>query len=130
MNNQKILIVDDDRTVLKLYKMILEQKGFQKIEIAHNGKEAVLKYKGFEEKPNIIIMDHRMPLVSGMDAMKKIIKINNKENISTKIIFASADSTVREQVISLGAYDFISKPFDIEELIVAIKKALSLSIQK
>ncbi|TXT62952.1 MAG: Signal transduction response regulator [Promethearchaeota archaeon] len=121
MTSQKILICDDDHTVLKLYRMILEQKGFKELELAQNGKEAINKYEEAVEKPTIVIMDHRMPLLSGLDAMKIILEKNNR----TRIIFASADSTVKNEVLSMGAFAFISKPFDIEELLNSIRSALN-----
>ena len=121
MKTPKIFIVDDDRAILRLYKMILGQKGFKDVAFAHNGKEAIEKYENFRSKPTIIIMDHRMPILNGIDAMNQILRMNQ----SPKIIFASADSSVREQAISEGAYGFLNKPFDIEDLLETIKRALN-----
>lgn len=123
MKTPKIFIVDDDRAILRLYKMILGQKGIKDVAFAHNGKEAIEKYKSFRGKPNIIIMDHRMPILNGIDAMNQILRMNQ----SPKIVFASADSSVREQAISEGAYGFLNKPFDIEDLLETIQKALENS---
>jgi len=95
--------------------------GFQIIGVAKNGQEAVDKFKLFSEKPDIIIMDHRMPIKSGIDATKEIISLGK----NPKIIFASADKTVREEALSIGAADFIEKPFDFEELVKKIKEVLN-----
>jgi CheY-like chemotaxis protein len=65
-------------------------------------------------------MDYRMPVMNGFDAMNEILKIDK----NTKIIFASADTTMKEISISMGAVAFLSKPFKIEELINLINKAL------
>lgn len=118
--NPKIFIVDDDRAILRLYKMILGQKGYKNIAFAHNGKEAIDKYKNFIKKPEIIIMDHRMPILNGIDAMHQILKMSK----TPKVIFASADSSVKEEAISQGAYGFINKPFDIDDLLKKIQTAI------
>ncbi len=94
--------------------------GFQVIGIAKNGQEAVEKFKSFSEKPDIILMDHRMPIKSGIDATKEIISFGK----NPKIIFASADKTVREEALSIGAVAFIEKPFDFEKLADKINEVL------
>ncbi|MBY9015186.1 MAG: response regulator [Candidatus Lokiarchaeota archaeon] len=116
----KILVVDDDRTTLKLYKLILAEIGDYSVEFSINGKEAVDNYRIQSEKPKVIIMDHRMPVMNGFDAMNEILKIDR----NTKIIFASADTMIKEHSISMGATAFLSKPFRIDELINLINKAL------
>lgn len=103
-----------------LYKMILDEAGFKTINFASNGKEAIEKIRNGLETPDIIIMDHRMPIISGLDAMKEILRFDK----SRKIIFASADESVKEEAISMGAVAFLSKPFNIQELYNLIKKVL------
>jgi CheY-like chemotaxis protein len=114
------MVVDDDYTLLKLYKIILADMGDHSVEISMNGKEAVDNYKKYSEKPKIIIIDHRMPVMNGFDAMNEILQLDG----GTKFIFASADTTMRELSISMGATAFLSKPFKIEELKYLINKAI------
>jgi len=90
------------------------------VEFSINGKDAVEKYRNQSEKPKVVIMDYRMPIMNGIDAMNEILQIDR----STKIIFASADTTMKEHSISMGATAFLSKPFKIEELIYLINKAI------
>ena len=90
------------------------------VEFSTNGKDAVEKYKNHSEKPKIIIMDHRMPVMNGFEAMIEILKMDNK----IKIIFASADTAMKDASISMGAIAFLSKPFKIEELISLVNKAI------
>ena len=66
-------------------------------------------------------MDYRMPVMNGIDAMNEILKIDR----NTKIIFASADTTMKQLSISKGATAFLSKPFKIEELQYLINKAIT-----
>lgn len=113
----KIFIVDDDRSLQRLYGLILREAGFEIIDTAINGKVAVEKYKNFKEKPDLILMDHRMPIKNGLDAMIEILEIEN----STKIVFASADISIKEKALLLGACAFLDKPFKMQGLITTIK---------
>ncbi|MCK4384108.1 MAG: response regulator, partial [Candidatus Lokiarchaeota archaeon] len=106
-------MVEDEPLFRFFYKEILEEYGFEVVGIAKNGEEAVSMYKQFVEKPSIIIMDHRMPVKNGMDALKEILIINN----CAIVIFASADKSVKEEVLSMGAHSFKQKPFDIDYLL-------------
>ena len=117
-----ILIVEDDLSLLKLYKMILEFEGFDTYS-ANNGEKAVNVFKSFSEKPKIILMDHRMPIKNGIDAAKEILAID----YNAKIIFVSADASIKNKALSIGAIKFIKKPFSLDYLIRSIKTALNLS---
>jgi len=88
--------------------------------IAQDGEMAVSMFKSFSEKPKVILMDHRMPIKNGIEASKEILQID----ISTKIIFLSADTSVKKEVLSIGAFSFKDKPFTVEHLVNNIKKAL------
>ena len=92
--------------------------------MAKNGKEAVEMYKSFNDKPDVIIMDHRMPIMNGIDASKEILRFDK----DAKIIFASADMTVQKEAASIGVISFKEKPFDIERLINNVKKAMEQPI--
>ena len=113
----KIFIVDDDQSLQRLYGLILREAGFEIIDTAINGKVAVEKYKNFKEKPDIILMDHRMPIKNGLDATIEILEIDN----STKIVFASADISIKEKALLFGASAFLDKPFKMQGLITTIK---------
>ena len=115
-----ILIVEDDLSLQRLYKMILEASGYEIIATANNGEEAIQIYKQFNHKPEIILMDHRMPIKNGIEATKEILKISGH----SKIIFASADNSIREIAISVGAISFLEKPFELKALIEEIKRVL------
>ena len=116
----KIFIVDDDQSLQRLYALILKEAGIEIIGTAFNGKKAVEIYLKFNDKPDLILMDHRMPIKNGIDAMKEILQINKNE----KIIFASADVTVKQEVLSLGALAFLDKPFNMKRLLNTIDKVI------
>jgi len=117
----KIFIVDDDQSLQRLYALILKEAGFEITATAINGKDAIEKYNRLEVKPDIILMDHRMPIKNGLDTMAEILKINKNE----KIIFASADITVKEEAKSIGACAFLDKPFKIQQLLIMIRQVVN-----
>ena len=80
-------------------------------------------YEKFNEKPDIILMDHRMPHKDGIETTKEIIKMNQ----SSKIIFASAEHSVKQEALSIGAYCFLEKPFPLQALINEIRKLNDIS---
>jgi len=114
----KIFIVDDDQSLQRLYTLILTEAGFEIIATAFNGKKAIEIYNNLEEKPDIILMDHRMPIKNGLDAMTEILQINNH----VKIIFASADISIKQKALEIGACAFLDKPFNMRKLLSIIQE--------
>ena len=100
-----------------LYEELLDLHGFNVVGAAKDGEEAVNKYKSFSIKPDVIIMDHRMPIKTGLEAAEEILEIDKH----AKIIFASADKTIKQIGLSIGALIFEEKPFDNATLIEDIK---------
>jgi len=95
--------------------------GHTVIDFASNGNEAILKFKNFKTKPDLIIMDHRMPFKNGIDTMREIIELDP----DMKIIFTSADNQIRDLALRSGAISFQEKPFPIIQLNENILKALN-----
>ena len=119
-----IFIVEDEFSLVRLYELVLTSFGHNIIAVANNGEEAVQKYKNLLDKPDIIIMDHRMPIKNGIDATEEILEINR----NAKIIFASADKEAREKAEMMGVLSFKTKPFSNEKLLRNIEKALNRTI--
>ncbi len=117
----RILIVEDDDSLRNLYRIALNLKGHEVIGTAGDGNQAVDMFRNFSIKPDIVLMDHRMPGKNGLEVTKEILKMNGK----SKIIFASADRPVKEEAISLGARNFKPKPFSLEKLCSNINKAMN-----
>lgn len=112
----KILIVDDSMFMRKILKDILSKEGHNIIE-AENGAECLAKCDS--EKPDLVLLDIIMPEVDGIEVLKKIGKL-------AKIVVISAvgQEKMVEEAKSLGALDYIVKPFDNEKVIEAVKKVL------
>jgi len=94
--------------------------GFRVLGIANNGDEAIKMFRDFAEKPDIIILDYRMPIKNGLDALKEILQIDH----NSRVIFASADKTIKEEVYSYGAMEFLDKPFTHQKLISTLNRCL------
>ena len=110
--------MEDDFSLENLYKSIISFIGYNIVAVANNGEEAVEIYKSLEQKPDIIIMDNRMPIKNGLEATKEILEIDNE----VKIIFASADLSIKEKALMIGAKAFLEKPFAIKTLKETIER--------
>ena len=117
----KIFVVENEPALQHFYKHILKLNGLELAGIANDEEDTVSIFKSFSEKSKVILMDQRMLKKNGIDASKEILKIDN----SVKIIFTTADNSIKEEAFSIGAFGFKDKPFTIEELIDDINKALS-----
>jgi len=116
-----VFIVDDEPMLHELYGAILEMDGHEIVANAYNGDEAVEIWSRMDDPPEVIIMDHRMPNKDGVETTKEILKINP----NTKIIFASADTTVRNDALNSGACSFLSKPFAVSDLLAGIEEMVA-----
>ena len=116
-----IFIIDDDADIVLLFEQFLKVEGHQIVAKAFNGEEAIEIFKNLQEKPDIVLMDHRMPSKNGLETTKEMLKINPH----SKIIFVSADYTVRNKALEVGAIDFLEKPIDLSTLYTMIEKYTS-----
>jgi two-component system, chemotaxis family, chemotaxis protein CheY len=114
----RVLIAEDEEALANLYRVLLKRYGHEVTDIVSSGERVVEIYNNAEPKPDVVLLDHRLDKLSGMDALKQILKINPK----AKVIFASADDSVMEDAISAGATDYIGKPFSVQELVEVINQ--------
>jgi len=113
-----VLIVDDELFIVELYRDILQLRGYKVVGTAFDGEEAIRKYTTSPDKPDIIIMDHRMPVMNGVDATKEIVRMNPTQ----KVIFVSADVLLEKEARDAGATEFLPKPFRMDDLIEKMDK--------
>lgn len=122
MRTYKIIVIDDDPGILEILEFNLNIRGYNVLAFT-SGKEALEKV--FDEKPDLIILDVIMPDLDGWEILK-IIKDHLSEN-SIKILMLTAKSTEKDKLIGrsiLKADDYITKPFDLNELLATIRKLL------
>lgn len=116
---QKVLVVDDDPGILEVIKIILEDNGYE-VCVLSDGKEVVKKILNFE--PNIVLLDIWMSGIDG-GVITKILKSNERTKTVPVVIFSASNDTER-LAKEMGADDFLTKPFDIPDLVAKIKKNL------
>ncbi|HCL4549476.1 response regulator transcription factor [Clostridium botulinum] len=121
----KILIVDDDKTIVEFLQIFLIREGYE-VRISYNGEEALDKIRS--EQFNLILMDIMMPKLDGFEAIKRIRRLNN-----IPIIFLTAKDSHQDKIKGFisGCDDYITKPFDLVELslrVSAILKRVSTSV--
>lgn len=114
----KVLIVDDSRTSRRILRNLLEEAGHEVVAEALNGDEGYLKYK--ELNPDIVTMDITMPVTDGLQALQLIRHYDG--NAKVVMITAAGQKDKMVQALKEGASDFITKPFDKEDVIVTINK--------
>ena len=123
----KVLIVDDVISNVLLLKVLLNNEKFQ-IVTASNGTEALAQVKN--EKPDLVLLDVMMPDISGFDVAKQMKADPGMSDIP--IIFLTALNSTADIVkgFQVGGNDFISKPFNKEELIIRVTHQISLVAAK
>lgn len=116
----RILIIEDDKAIVDVLKMILEQEGYE-IDFAFNGPSGIEKFK--KNEPEAVLLDIKMPRMDGIEVLQEIKKINSRPVVI--MISGHGNIETAVQTTKLGAYDFISKPFDVDRLKLTIQNGLS-----
>lgn len=121
-SNYKALIVDDDNLDIKVTRRLLEKYKFN-IEIMNSSLECIDRIKQ-EEEYDIIFMDHKMPELDGMEAMKVIKGLEGYKIPKIVVLTANAVTGAKEYYKNEGFDDYLSKPIDVNELDKVIKRNL------
>ena len=119
MAKNKILIVDDDSNITKSLQVILQKEGFI-TQVVSSGEKAIEEVK--KDSPDLILLDLVMPGLGGIEALK-CIKTFEQEAIIV-IITGHPSFESAAEAIRCGAYDYIIKPYDIEEVLFTVKRAI------
>jgi two-component system, NtrC family, response regulator PilR len=119
MIKDKILVADDEQSMREFLDIMLKKEGY-KVSLASNGEEVAKLVDN--DLFDLVLLDIRMPKLDGISALKKI-KANAPETVVIMITaYASADTAIK--AMKEGAYDYITKPFKVEEIKLIIKNAL------
>lgn len=117
--NERLLVVDDEQSMREFLEIMLAGDGYR-VSTAASGEDAYDMY--LKEKPDLVLTDVRMPGMSGLDLIGDIRAIDPFAPIIAITAYACADDAIR--AVREGAYDYISKPFQIEDLRAVIRNAL------
>nr|HPJ96992.1 response regulator [Syntrophales bacterium] len=115
----KILVIDDDLSICETLEMYLTEEGYT-VYTANTGTDGLNKF--VETNPDVVILDIRLPDISGFMILEDL----REENENVKVIMITAHHDMESTINAMkgGAFDYIHKPIHIDELDMAIKKAL------
>jgi len=113
-----VLIVDDDSRMCEVLSLLLEEEGFSVVGVAYGGAEAVTKAS--ETKPDVVLMDIRMPGMDGFEAARRIKEINPETHIIAVTAVGGAENIV--MCLKLAFSGYVTKPFDVKDLMAQIRK--------
>ncbi len=119
---RKILVVDDEENIVFLIKRILEMEGYEVL-CAYNGKDALAILKDNPDI-NLLITDYMMPEFDGLEVLRFIR--TSKELKDMKVIFLTVSDfqDTIDEALKLGIDDYITKPFDVHEILISVSKVL------
>jgi DNA-binding response OmpR family regulator len=123
MPNQKILIVEDEKDLIKVLKYNLEKEGYKTI-IAQNGEAGLTAFK--KEKPDLVLLDVMLPKLDGFEFCR-IVRKDSKTPII--MLTAKIEEVDRVLGLELGADDYVTKPFSVRELLARIRAIFRRSQQ-
>lgn len=121
-NNKTILIVEDDLIVAKLLKHTLTRRGFT-VDIVENGQEAIETLES-SDPPNLILLDIILPYFDGFEVLKKIRARKDWKKVPTIMLTSKTQELSVVRAFDYGADDYVTKPFQIEELMVRINRLM------
>ena len=119
----KILVIDDEPPIRKLLRMGLGTQGYQILD-APNGKTAL---ELMAEAPDLVILDLGLPDMQGLDLLR-MIRVRN-ESVPIVVLSSRGDEAGKVQALDLGADDYVTKPFGMDELLARIRAALRHQLQ-
>jgi two-component system response regulator PilR (NtrC family) len=126
MLKDKILVADDEQSMREFLDIMLKKEGY-KVSLASNGEEVVKLIDN--DLFDLVLLDIRMPKLDGISTLKKIKAIAPETIVIMITAYASADTAIK--AMKEGAYDYITKPFKVEEIKLIIKNALEkITLQK
>lgn len=117
----RVLVADDERFIAEMLGEILEEQGMIP-ELALSGKEALEKFHSSDF--DLVLLDLRMPEVSGMEVLEEIKKEDSEIPVIVITAYGSVDNAVES--LKKGAFDFVTKPFKVDELLNIISRALEI----
>ncbi len=117
MAQKSILVADDDASIRSLLKQLLADEGYS-VQEAATGVEVVDKVK--EGSPDLVIMDVRMPELDGIEALSRVKAASPKTGVLIMTAFGSSNAAIR--AMELGAFDYVTKPFELDKITYTVQK--------
>ena len=117
-DNIKVLIIDDEPSVRSTLEMLLKSEGHEP-HVADDGQQALERIS--KQEFDVVLLDIRMPGLSGIDVLKTLQ--DDFPETSVVMVTAVADMATAVETMKLGAYDYITKPFDLDDVLMTVRRA-------
>ncbi|MDX2366936.1 MAG: EAL domain-containing response regulator [Colwellia sp.] len=124
----RIFIVDDNKANVKMLSILVKRQGFLDVKEYTDPTLALKEF--YQYTPHLILLDMQMPVISGIDFLQSIQPEINSAQVAAIILTASNDLTLRLEALSLGAQDYIEKPFNMVETAQRINNVVNLQSKK
>ena len=121
MQKKKILVVDDERDIIRAVTIRLQTGGYEVV-YAYDGAQGV--FMAHKEKPDLIILDIRMPAGDGFTIAQRLKETAQTSHIPILFLTGSPERNAEQRAHELGCRFYIKKPYDSEELLDAVRRAL------
>ena len=121
MHETSVLVIDDEKKLAQLFVDVLENEG-HKVHVAHKGEDGIAKLEELGDEIGMVFTDMKLPDITGNDVLREVKK--RRPNLPVVVVtgFATKDGAV--EAMRLGAYDYLTKPFNIAEIALVAKRAL------
>ncbi|MCK1995921.1 response regulator transcription factor [Psychrobacillus psychrodurans] len=115
----RVLIVEDEKNIARVLQLELEFEGYT-VDIAYTGTDGLIKYR--EQQWDLVLLDLMLPGLNGLDVLRRIRATEDE----TPVILLTAKNNTEDKVagLDLGANDYVTKPFEIEELLARVRSAI------
>ncbi|MCL5021705.1 MAG: response regulator [Bacteroidetes bacterium] len=120
-DNFSALVVDDEKNVSDLLKLQLDEVGFS-VDVANDGAAGINRIQS--KRYDVILLDLKMPRINGLEVLK--FSKDNQPDAQVLILTGYGDIKTAVDTIKMGAFDFITKPYNFDELLVSVKNALEM----
>lgn len=115
----RVFIIDDEPDLLDFYATALELEGHEVVGRATDGALALRKYAALGERPDVVLLDHRMPVKDGIETLQEILRLDP----GARIVLISADRSIAEHAYQQGAVLVRAKPIGLADLLECVDRA-------
>jgi putative two-component system response regulator len=126
LKNSRIFIVEDDSSNIKLLNIVLTNYGYKQLTLIQDPREVLQRYQ--ELRPDLILLDINMPHLDGYQVMEQLKTLNDPQMPPIIILTAQHGQDYLIKALSIGARDFVTKPFDFDELLMRVRNLLEVQL--
>lgn len=120
MNKIKVLVTDDNEEILDLFRRALSADEYETA-FAHSGEEAIEIYQSFAA--DVVLLDIRMPGMDGIETLRRLKQLDDKDKSAVIMLTGYGELETAREAMTLGAYDYVTKPFDLIFMDAIFKEA-------